>query len=181
MTEQLTFPPMSSVSPKLQYYSAIDRSPVSVLKKSQLLHIYVDVGKMEETSCKRQDTGDRARVQRKQKLKTREQRPPNLQQRVKGQGCWFQASHSYAVVSNSLWPIDCSPPGSSVHGISQARILGWYFLLQGVFHTQGSNQCVLHLLHCRQILSHWATWEVGFMYGMGIISIFMLREVSPKE
>ena len=101
-TEQLTFPPMSSVSPKLQYYSAIDRSPVSVLKKSQLLHIYVDVGKMEETSCKRQDTGDRARVQRKQKLKTREQRPPNLQQRVKGQGCWFQASHSYAVVSNSL-------------------------------------------------------------------------------
>ena len=22
-------------------------------------------------------------------------------------------------------PIDCSPPGSSVHGISQARILGW--------------------------------------------------------
>ena len=22
-------------------------------------------------------------------------------------------------------PVDCSPPGSSVHGISQARILGW--------------------------------------------------------
>ena len=22
-------------------------------------------------------------------------------------------------------PMDCSPPGSSVHGISQARILGW--------------------------------------------------------
>ena len=26
----------------------------------------------------------------------------------------------------SLWnPLDCSPAGSSVHGISQARILGW--------------------------------------------------------
>ena len=22
-------------------------------------------------------------------------------------------------------PMDCSPPGSSVHGFSQARILGW--------------------------------------------------------
>ena len=22
-------------------------------------------------------------------------------------------------------PIDCSPPGSSVHGVSQARILAW--------------------------------------------------------
>ena len=30
---------------------------------------------------------------------------------------------SHSVVSNSLWPIDdYSPPGSSVHGISQARI-----------------------------------------------------------
>ena len=24
-----------------------------------------------------------------------------------------------------LWPVDCSPPGSSVHGILQARILEW--------------------------------------------------------
>ena len=28
-------------------------------------------------------------------------------------------------VSNSLRPMDCSPPGSSVHGILQARILEW--------------------------------------------------------
>ena len=28
-------------------------------------------------------------------------------------------------MSNSCDPIDCSPPGSSVHGISQARILEW--------------------------------------------------------
>ena len=27
------------------------------------------------------------------------------------------------VVSDSLWPLDCSPPGSFVHGIFQARIL----------------------------------------------------------
>ena len=30
-----------------------------------------------------------------------------------------------SVVSNSLQPMGYSPPGSSVHGISQARILEW--------------------------------------------------------
>ena len=32
---------------------------------------------------------------------------------------------SCPVVSDSLWPVDCSPPGSSVHGVRQARILEW--------------------------------------------------------
>ena len=70
-------------------------------------------------------------------------------------------------------PVDCSPPGSSVHGILQARILEWvaisfskncitpwnspgqntgvgsFSLLQGIFPTQGSNP---GLPHCRQII-----------------------------
>ena len=32
---------------------------------------------------------------------------------------------SHSVVSDSLWPQDCSLPGSSVHGILQARMLEW--------------------------------------------------------
>ena len=54
-------------------------------------------------------------------------------------------------MSNSLQPLDCSPPVSSVHGILQARIIvvGCNFLLQGIFPIQGSNLC---LLHCKQIL-----------------------------
>ena len=33
---------------------------------------------------------------------------------------------SHSVVSDCLWPpMDCSPPGSSVHGILQARIVEW--------------------------------------------------------
>ena len=32
---------------------------------------------------------------------------------------------SRSAVSDSLQPVDCSPPGSSVHGILQARILEW--------------------------------------------------------
>ena len=50
-------------------------------------------------------------------------------------------------------PMNCSSPGSSVNGISQARniTMGCHFLLQEIFLTQGSNP---RLLHCRQILYH---------------------------
>ena len=59
-------------------------------------------------------------------------------------------------------PMDCSLPGSSVHGILQERILEWVaiFLLQGIFLTQGSNPG-LGLLHCRHsFFIVWATREV---------------------
>ena len=51
-------------------------------------------------------------------------------------------------------PVDCSPPGSSVRGITQARILrvGCHFFLQGSFLTQGLNpvSCIGRriLYHC---------------------------------
>ena len=59
----------------------------------------------------------------------------------------------------ALWDLmDCGPPASSVHGISQARNTGagCRFLLQGVFLTQGSNP---HILHCGWIFYHYVTWE----------------------
>ena len=34
-----------------------------------------------------------------------------------------------------------------------------YFLLQGIFPTQGSNQQILRLLHWEHILYHWTTWK----------------------
>ena len=47
---------------------------------------------------------------------------------------------------------DYSPPGSSVHGILQARILEWVAMpsSRGIFPTQGLNLCLLCLLH-RQV------------------------------
>ena len=46
---------------------------------------------------------------------------------------------------------DCGPPGFSVHGILQARILEWVAMpsSRGIFPTQGSKPSVLRLLHCR--------------------------------
>ena len=43
---------------------------------------------------------------------------------------------SRSVVSDSLQPVDCSPPGSSVHGILQARILEWV----AISFSRGSSQ-----------------------------------------
>ena len=55
-------------------------------------------------------------------------------------------------------PMDCSPPGPSVHGISQARILKWV----AISFSRGSSQprAQTHV-SCigRQILHHWVTRE----------------------
>ena len=49
------------------------------------------------------------------------------------------------------YPMDCSPPSSSVHRIFQARILEWVSIPfpPGIFPIEGWNLC---LPHCRQIL-----------------------------
>ena len=53
----------------------------------------------------------------------------------------------------SLWgPMDCSPPGSSVHGILQVRILECVAMPFFREPSQPRDWTLLHLLHCRQIL-----------------------------
>ena len=60
-------------------------------------------------------------------------------------------------------PMDCSPPGSSLHGYlspDKNTGVGCQSLLQVIFLTQGSN---LGLLHCRQIpysLYHQGTLKI---------------------
>ena len=59
-----------------------------------------------------------------------------------------------AYLLGQVWlcnPMDCSPPGSSVHKDSPDKNIGvgCHAFLQGIFPTQGSN---LGLLYCRQIL-----------------------------
>ena len=74
---------------------------------------------------------------------------------------------------SSVWlfcnPMDCSPPGSSVHGISQARILEWvavsFSRLCSWPRDRTSVSCI-----GRQILFHWATREaLTFMYRIVLI------------
>ena len=57
-------------------------------------------------------------------------------------GCFWRGALS-AVPGRSARlcdPMGCSPPGSSDHGILQARVLEWVAMpLQGIFPTQGLN------------------------------------------
>ena len=63
---------------------------------------------------------------------------------------------SRSVMSGSLHPVDCSLPGSSVHGIFQARILEWVAIffsrsllkLMSIKSVMPSN----HLILCRLLL-----------------------------
>ena len=52
--------------------------------------------------------------------------------------------------------MDCSLPGSSVHGIPQARILEWVAISfsRRIFPTQGSNLCILFGRWILKTLSH---------------------------
>ena len=63
-----------------------------------------------------------------------------------------------SIVSNSLRPQGCRPPGPSVHGDSPGKNtgVGSHARLQGIFPTQGSNSCPLHW----QIFTTSTTWVV---------------------
>ena len=119
--------------------------------------------------------------------------PPSLRQtsilliakRSKYQGCnrqklikvfilpltfYFECSvcmHAKALQSKPIlcYPMDCNPPGSSVHGVLQAGILEWVAMpfSSGILLTEGSNPHLLRLLHFRQVLYCWATVEALLM------------------
>ena len=87
---------------------------------------------------------------------------------LSGISCYHYAFHEevkwseVTQLSPTLFdPVDCSPPSSSVRGILQARVLEWVAISssQGSSLNQGSHPSLLQLLHCRQILYQWATWE----------------------
>ena len=84
-------------------------------------------------------------------------------------------------------PMDCSLPGSSVYGDSPSRNTGvvCHFLLQGIFPTQGSNPSLLNLLHYRQILYDWDTWEAQDPWNLTFILLArasgMGVELDAKE
>ena len=62
---------------------------------------------------------------------------------------WSEVAQPCSTLCN---PMDCSPPGSSVHPWDfpdKGTGMSYHFLLQGIFPTQGSNP---GLPHCRQIL-----------------------------
>ena len=77
--------------------------------------------------------------------------------------CWVTS-----VVSNSLWPLDCTPPGPLSMGFSsKSPGVGCHFLLQRSFQPRDQT-C---LLHCRQIL-YWLSYQG---------SLLKLKELKSQE
>ena len=70
--------------------------------------------------------------------------------------CACTCAQSYPTLCD---PIDCSPPGSSVHGLLQARIMQWVAISssRGIFLTQGLTphlSCLLHQQADSLLLGH---------------------------
>ena len=74
-------------------------------------------------------------------------------------------------------PVDCSPPGPSIHGILQARILEWVPMPSSRGSSQPRDGTCVSCSSCfsRCILSHCATWETHVHPG-GIIIFFDLQK-----
>ena len=77
-------------------------------------------------------------------------------------------------------PMDCSLPGSSVHGISQARMLEWLAISFSRDSSPPRNQT--HVTHIgRQILYHWAMWEAPYWeYQSGKRRVAMVISRQPS-
>ena len=58
-------------------------------------------------------------------------------------------------------PIDCSPPGPSVHGILQARIIEWVAMPSCRGSSQPRDGTSVFCISCVEggFFTHWATWE----------------------
>ena len=71
-----------------------------------------------------------------------------------------------------------TPPGSSVYGIFQIRILEYHFLLQGIFPIQGSNP---HHWDTREapVDTKWNTFRTGLLISPQ--HIFNLQLVGPTS
>ena len=59
-------------------------------------------------------------------------------------------------------PMDCSPPGFSVHGDSPGKNtgVGCHAFLQGSYPNQRSNPCLLHCWWILYGLSHQGSWRI---------------------
>ena len=73
-------------------------------------------------------------------------------------------------------PMDCSPPGSSVHGDSPGKNtgVGCHAVLQGIFPTRGLNPSLLHCKWILYYLSHQGSPRI-------VSSLSFLQGIFPTQ
>ena len=80
-------------------------------------------------------------------------------------------------------PMDCSPPGSSVHEDSPGKNtgVGCHDLLQGIFQTQGLNPGLPHCQHILYHLSHQGSPESRTPWFSSHPRAFVLAAASVRD
>ena len=79
-----------------------------------------------------------------------------------------------------LWdPMNCSPPGSSVHGILQARILEWVAIRSSRGSSWPRDWTHISWVSCivGKLFTHWATWEASVQFSRSVVS----NSLRPHE
>ena len=81
-------------------------------------------------------------------------------------------------------PMDCSPPGSSVHGISQARILEWVAISSSRWPSQPRDRTCISCVSCiagrfftTEPLDHNELWKIHQEMGIPDHLICLLRNL----
>ena len=74
-------------------------------------------------------------------------------------------------------PMDCSSPGSSVHGIFQARILEWIAMSFSRGSSQPRDQTCFASISCigSRVLYHSATLEAHLIHSSHLVNIFLCK------
>ena len=81
----------------------------------------------------------------------------------------YMYAQSFQSCPTPCSPMDCSPSGSSVHGILQARILEWVTMPSSRGSSWPRDQTwVSHI--AGRFFTHWATWEVHQTNKSGILN-----------
>ena len=101
----------------------------------------------------------------------------------------FACEHQFSSVAQSCPtlcnPMNCSPPGSSVHGISRARTLEWVAISypRGSFQPRGWNHVAfLSFIHS-WVLYHLATWEALYKHSVqfSLVAQLCLTLCDPMD
>ena len=89
---------------------------------------------------------------------------------------WWWRWFSYEVMFNFCGSMDCSPPDSSVRGISQARILEWVAISSSTGSSWPRHQSHVSFNSCTgwRVLYHWATWDARLHGYRKVVSVVVV-------
>ena len=97
---------------------------------------------------------------------------------------WNFAMNGHLIVSDSSNSMDCSPPGSSVHGIFQAKVLEWGAIRRAIqinHHRLPYCNSLLISLHTLWPLSKFSLHCIFSKHGYNHVSLLMAFECPQHQ